>query len=83
MARPIGDDEMGDYAVTAREGLAAIRAFLKYQGTDPIHEKKAKVGVGAIGAYSRLWASQTNRMAVELMQEKRQEEKPKLLKKAQ
>jgi hypothetical protein len=80
MARPIADAEMEDYAETAREGLAQIRAFFKYQGKDPVFEKKAKVGVGAIGAYSRLWASQTNRMGVELMRERLKAEAPPQLK---
>jgi hypothetical protein len=48
------------------ESVKQLRAFFKYEGNDQRYLQKAKLATGMIGAYARLRASETNRMAVEL-----------------
>jgi len=50
----------------AMDGVKALRAFLKYEGNTPIYEKKAKAGAALVTGYTRAFASQTNRAAVEM-----------------
>lgn len=64
--RPIKDTTMSILETVALEGAAQIRAFFKYQGDNPAYLQKAKLGAAAIGGYSRVRASETNRLAVEL-----------------
>lgn len=63
--RPIKDKTMDTLEAVALEGAAQIRAFFKYQGDNPTYLQKAKLGAAAIGGYSRIRASETNRQAVE------------------
>lgn len=65
--KPVDDDEMQDYAETAREGLKHMRAYMAYQGSDSRYYLKAKVAASAVSAYKGLRATEANRMAVELM----------------
>ena len=64
--KPIKDSTMTALEDTALEGAAQIRAFFKYEGDNPRYLAKAKLGAAAIGGYSRVRASETNRLAVEL-----------------
>jgi hypothetical protein len=50
----------------ALEGVKALRAFLVYQGDNPLYEKRAKAGAALVTGYTRAFASETNRAAVEL-----------------
>ncbi len=50
----------------ALEGVKALRAFLTYQGDNPQYEKRAKAGAALVTGYTRAFASETNRAAVEL-----------------
>lgn len=56
-------DELED---VAREGLKAMRAYLTYQGGNKEYLQKAKVGGTAVAAYTRHFASLTNRDALGL-----------------
>ena len=64
--KPIKDTTMDVLENVALEGAAQIRAFFTYQGDNPTYLQKAKLGAAAIGGYSRIRASETNRQAVEL-----------------
>jgi hypothetical protein len=48
-------------------GAKAIRAYLTYQGENKQYENKARVAAAAISSFARARASESNRMAVELM----------------
>ncbi len=64
--RPIKDKTMDVLESVALEGASQIRAFFTYEGDNPAYLQKAKLGAAAIGGYSRIRASETNRQAVEL-----------------
>ena len=64
--RAISDERIEVFEDVAVEAVAQIRAYFKYQGDDPRYMQKAKAAAAVIGAYSRLRASETNRMAVDL-----------------
>jgi hypothetical protein len=64
-------DSLADVAMG--DGLKSVRAFLAYQGNDQRYAQKAKAGIGLIGAYSRFYSSQTNRMAIEMQTERENE----------
>jgi hypothetical protein len=51
----------------AFEGLAAMKAFLAYQGSNPDYLKKAKVGAVAVGSYTRLRATLANERQLDLL----------------
>lgn len=57
---------MDEAEAIAMEGMKQIRAFFAYQGSDARYFQKARLGAATIGAYSRLYATQTNRMALQL-----------------
>lgn len=57
---------MEEAEAVAMEGMKQIRAFFAYQGTDSRYERKARVGAVMCSAYSRLYATQTNRMALQM-----------------
>ena len=64
--RPIEDKTIQELEELALEGAKQIRAFFTYEGSDLRYLQKAKLGAAAIGGYSRVRASETNRLAVEL-----------------
>lgn len=68
--KPLSDDTIDQFEEVALEGLKKLREFFKYEGSDPRYLQKAKVAATAIAAYTRVRASESNRMAVELMAEK-------------
>ena len=68
--KPIKDDRIEELEDVAMESVAQLRAFFKYQGNDQRYLQKAKLATGMIGAYARLRASETNRMAVELQSDR-------------
>lgn len=68
--KPISDKNIEIMEEVALEGAAQIKAFFKYAGENPIYYQKAKMGAAAIGAYSRLRASETNRIGIELAAER-------------
>jgi hypothetical protein len=49
----------------AFEGIKALRAFLAYQGSNKDYERRAKAGAALVTGYTRAFASETNRVAVE------------------
>lgn len=65
--KAIRDERMDDFEGLAVEAIKQVRAFFAYQGNEPRYFQKARLGIGAIGAYGRLRASETNRMAIEAM----------------
>lgn len=64
--RPIADDKIEAFEEAAMESVKQVRAFFKYEGTNPTYFQKARLGTGVISAYARIRASETNRMAVEM-----------------
>ena len=68
--KPISEKFLDQAEDVASIGLDAMRAFLTYQGENPIYQAKAKVGVAAYTAYSRLRATETNRAQIELAAKK-------------
>lgn len=62
----------------ALEGLKAMKAYLAYQGENKDYLQKAKIGAAAATAFTRHYASITNREMVSLAMEKT-ERKPKRL----
>lgn len=65
--KPIRDERMDDFEGLAFEAIKQVRAFFTYEGNEPRYFQKARLAIGAIGAYGRLRASETNRMAIEAM----------------
>lgn len=57
----------------ALEGLKAMKAYLVYQGSNKEYLQKAKVGAAAATAYTRHYASLTNREALKLASERQQQ----------
>jgi hypothetical protein len=55
---------MDEAEALAMEGMRQIRAFFEYDGKDGTYFQRARLGAVTIGAYSRLYATQTNRMAL-------------------
>jgi hypothetical protein len=45
----------------ALEGYKTMLAAMAYQGKDERYYKVAKIGMSAVGSFSRLYASETNR----------------------
>ena len=64
--RAVTDEAIADQEKLMMESAKQLRAFFAYQGKDPMPEKRAKYAVAQISSYSRLRASETNRMAIEL-----------------
>lgn len=54
----------------AFEGLKAMKAYLAYQGENPMYEKKAKIGGQAVQGFTRHYASLTNREALKFAQQR-------------
>jgi hypothetical protein len=46
------------------EGMRQMQAFFDYEGNDPKFFQKARLGAAASSSYSRLYATQTNRMQI-------------------
>lgn len=63
--RAIRDEAMDQFEDVALEGVRQLKAFFAYQGDNPRYFQKARLGAAAISGYSRIRASETNRMAVE------------------
>lgn len=68
--RTVPDELMSALEQGAFEGVKALRAFLKYEGDNPRYEKHAKAGAALVTGYTRAFASETNRAAVELARQK-------------
>ena len=64
--KPISDTTMNTLEELALEGAKQLRAFFAYQGENPIHFQKAKLGAVVISGFGRVRQSETGRMAVEL-----------------
>ena len=64
-------EHMDDLAEAAMgEGLKAVMAFLAYKGNDQHYTQAFKAGAMLISSYSRFYASQTNRMGIEMQSER-------------
>jgi hypothetical protein len=68
---------MEEFESLAMESIKQVRAFFTYQGSEGRYFQKARLACGAIGAYARIRASETNRMAVELAAGKLIEDQPR------
>lgn len=64
--KAIADSKLETFEDLAMESVKQVRAFFTYQGSDSRYFQKARLACGAISAYARIRASETNRMAVEL-----------------
>lgn len=64
--KPIPDARMDDLEDLTMESAKKLREFFRYEGEHPRYFNKARLATGMIGAYARLRASETNRMAIEL-----------------
>lgn len=64
--RSVPDNLMTALEEGALEGIKALRAFLAYQGENKDYERKAKAGAALVTGYTRAFASETNRVAVEI-----------------
>lgn len=69
--KPVSDKTIETLEDVALDGAKQLKAYFSYQGENPTYHHKAKLGAACISGYSRVRASETNRMAVEL-QAKRQ-----------
>lgn len=68
--KPISDKTLDTMEDVALEGAKQLKAYFAYQGDNPVYFNKGKLGAAAISAYSRIRASETNRIAVELQAKK-------------
>ena len=68
--KELSDGKLEVFEDVAVEGAKQIKAYFKYEGTNSVYKDRARVGATAISAYARMRASETNRMAVELMLER-------------
>ena len=73
--KQIADVRLDDLEDLTMESAKQLRAYFKYEGNDSRYFQKARLASGMISAYARLRASETNRLAVELMAEKQQQPK--------
>lgn len=78
--KSLSDAKLEIFEDAAIEGAKRLKAYLVYEGDQPRYKDKAKVGAAAVGAYARIRASETNRMAVELAAQRMlgQDDLPKL-----
>lgn len=67
---PVSDKVLTAHEDLALEGVKAMRAYLAYQGQNKEYLSKAKIGAAGVTAYVRLRASESNRMQVELVAER-------------
>jgi len=74
--KALSDSTIEEFEEVALEGLKKLREYFKYEGDNPRYFQKAKVAATAIAAYTRVRASESNRMAVEFMSQKREEALP-------
>ena len=65
--RPITDNTLDTFEEVALEGAKRLMAYFAYEGDNPQYRDKARAGATAISAYARMRASESNRMAVEVM----------------
>jgi hypothetical protein len=68
--KDVSDKLMDALEEGALEGVKALRAYLVYQGDNPVYEKKGKAGAALVTGYTRAFASQTNRAAIRLASQK-------------
>lgn len=77
---PVTDKVLNAHEDLALEGVKAMKAYLAYQGNNKEFLSKAKIGAAGVTAYVRLRASESNRMQVELVARRIEEqEQPKRL----
>lgn len=62
-------DDLAEAAMGA--GLKAVKEFLAYKGNDQRYYQNFKAGATLLGAYSRFYASQTNRIGMEMQAERK------------
>ena len=64
--KPISDGRITELEDAAMESAKQLRALFKYEGSDGRYFQRARLAVAMIGAYARIRASETNRMAIEV-----------------
>lgn len=68
--KAIEDAELDEMRDDMRLGAKAMRAFLAYQGENPVFEKKAKIGAVFVTTYIRAHATTANRIIAEVAAER-------------
>jgi hypothetical protein len=64
--KPISEKSLDAFEDVALAGAQQIKAYFAYKGESSTYGEKARVGAATIGAYARMRASETNRIAVEM-----------------
>jgi hypothetical protein len=80
--KPVNDDTLAAIETAVEPSVAAIKAYLAYQGDNSQYRDKARIAVGLLSAFGRVRASETNRMQVELIGERIAAEHPRRLTRA-
>lgn len=65
--KPVRDETLDELEKTAIDSAKSIREYLAYKGNDTRYREQARVAAGAISAFARTRASESNRAAIELM----------------
>jgi hypothetical protein len=65
--KPVRDTTLDELEDTAVLGMKSVREYLDYKGNDQRYGQQAGKAVSIITALARIRASESNRMAVELM----------------
>jgi hypothetical protein len=63
--KPVKDETNDVLESAAVEGAKRMMAYFAYQGSEPSYYNKAKIGAAACSGFTRMRASETNRIAVE------------------
>jgi hypothetical protein len=63
--KPVKQRTLDELESLTVDSVKQIRALFAYEGDNATYLQKAKIGVGVIGGYSRVLASENNRAALE------------------
>lgn len=80
--KPVKDSTLDVLEDAVPDAVKAIRAYLAYQGENPQYAQKAKAAIAIPSALAKLRSSETNRMQVELIAERINNESPRQLRAA-
>lgn len=68
--KPVNDSVLNDLESAIAPSVAAIKAYLAYQGENSQYHDRARIAVSLVSAFARVRSSETNRMQVELIAER-------------
>lgn len=74
--KPVDEETLKELESVIKPSIAAIRAYLAYQGDNAQYRDRARIAVGMVSAFARVRASETNRMQVELIGERMLDDSP-------